>query len=75
MILGVYWVGPTQMVRNIQKQPRTIPPQRSPQWPSRRNKIITKNRSKIKISSETLIHMAEKAQRNQKSSKNASPKS
>ena len=36
-------------------------------------KIITKNRSKTKISSKTLIAMAGKAQRNQKSAKNASP--
>ena len=62
-------------LRHRQKPPQTIPQKRSPPWPSRRNRRNPKNQPKNKISSKTLIPMAGKPKRNQKSPKNTSPKS
>ena len=65
----------TMLLRHAQKQPQTIPPQRSPPWPPRRNRRNMKNPSKTKISSKTLIPMAGRPKRNKKTSKNTFPKS
>ena len=48
---------------------------RCPSWPSRPNGINSKDHPKNKISTKTLIPMAGKRKRNQKSLKNISPKS
>ena len=58
------------LLQHTQKQPQTIPPKHSPQWPSRRNSINAKNQAKTKISSKTLTCMAVKAKPNQKSTQN-----
>ena len=67
-----------QMGIQLPASPKTIPNYTSktlPPWPSRRNKINSKNHTKNKISSKMLIPMGGKPKRNQKSSKNTSPKS
>ena len=61
--MGSFW---TMLRRHAQKQPQTIPPKRSPPWPSRRNRRKTKNQSKTKISSKTLIPMAGRPNRDKK---------
>ena len=71
--LGAWWcfVGSVRgiQLRHRQQPPQTntIPPKRSPPapWPSRRNNVNSKN----KISFKTLIPMAGKPKRNQKSPK------
>ena len=54
-------------------RPQSIPPKRSPPWPSRRNRINPSyHPNKNKNSSKTLIPMAGKPKRNQKSSNSTS---
>ena len=55
-------------LRHGKELPQTIPPKRSPPWPSRRNRIYSKTTPK-NIFSKTLIPMAGKPKRNRKSSK------
>ena len=66
----LYGIISGMLPRHCQKQPKDTPPKRSPEWPSRRSKIHTKNQSKTEISSKTLTCMAVKAKRNQKSTQN-----
>ena len=48
------------IAKNHSKHPQSMPPKRSPPWPSTRNRINSNNHPKNKTSSKTLIPMAGK---------------
>ena len=66
VILGLCWRLYGIILEHTRKQPQTTPPKRFPQWPSRRNRRNATNQSKTKISSKTLIPMADRPKRNKK---------